>query len=60
VLDYVRMIPALVDREHRPMFAGAGNDGGCRVIRQRPRARTEVVVGEFSELTVTVTITVRC
>jgi beta-lactam-binding protein with PASTA domain len=60
VLDYVQMIPALIDRRHRPLFAAAGDDAGCRVIRQRPRARTEVVVGEFSELTVTVTITVRC
>ena len=60
VLDYVRMIPALVDRHHRPMFVGAGRHAGCRVIRQRPRARTEVVVGELGELTVTVTITVSC
>lgn len=59
-LDYVQMIPALIDRRHRPLFAAAGDDAGCRVIRQRPRARSEVVVGEFSELTVTVTITVRC
>ena len=60
VLDYVRMIPALVDRHHRPMFVDPGRDAGCRVIRQRPRARAEVVVGELGELTVTVTITVSC
>jgi hypothetical protein len=56
-LDYLRMIPALVDRHHRPMFIGAGGQPGCRVIGQRPRARTEVVEGE---LTVTVTIVVGC
>jgi hypothetical protein len=56
-LDYLRMIPALIDRHHRPMLVGAARQAGCRVIRQRPRARTEVVLGE---LTVTVTITVSC
>jgi beta-lactam-binding protein with PASTA domain len=56
-LDYLQMVPALVDRHHRPMFVGAGGPPGCRVIRQRPRARTEVVEGE---LTVTVTIVVSC
>jgi beta-lactam-binding protein with PASTA domain len=56
-LDYLQMIPALVDRHRRPMFVGAGGQPGCRVIRQRPRARTEVAEGE---LTVTVTIVVGC
>jgi hypothetical protein len=56
-LDYLQMIPALVDRHDRPMFAGGRGQPGCRVIRQRPRARTEVVAGE---LTVTVTIVVDC
>jgi PASTA domain-containing protein len=56
-LDYLRMIPTLLDRHDRPTFVAAGRRAGCRVIRQRPRGRTEVRVGD---LTVTVTITVSC
>ena len=55
--QYLRMIAAVVDRDHRPMLGGARDHTACRVTGQDPRAGTEVVV---SELTITVTFTARC
>jgi hypothetical protein len=56
-LRYLGVLAALVDREHRPLFAGGGEDRRCRVVGQDPPPSTEVLL---DELTVTVTITVRC
>jgi beta-lactam-binding protein with PASTA domain len=56
-VQYLQMIPALVDRGHRPFVAGVRDDTGWRVVKQDPRAGAEVVV---SDLTTTITITVGC
>ena len=56
-LRYLRVLAAMIDREHRPLFPGGGEDGRCRVLDQDPPPSTEVVL---DELTVTVTITIRC
>jgi hypothetical protein len=56
-VQYLRMIPVLVDREHRPIAPGDRKRPRCRVVVQDPRPATEVVL---SDLTVTVTLTVRC
>jgi PASTA domain len=55
--QYLRMIAAVVDRDHRPMLGGTRDHTVCRVTGQDPRPGTEVVV---NELTITVTITARC
>ena len=54
--QYLRMIAAVVDRDHRPMLGGTRHTV-CTVTGQDPRPGTEVVV---NELTITVTITARC
>jgi hypothetical protein len=56
-LRYLRVLAALIDREHRPLFSGGGEDGRCRVLGQDPPPSTEVVL---DEITVTVKITIRC
>lgn len=56
-LEYLRVVAALVDSDHRPLFSGSGEKERCRVLGQDPPPSTEVVL---DELTVTVTITVRC
>lgn len=56
-IRYVGVLAALIDRDHRPLFADGRADERCRVLDQDPSAGSEVVL---DELTVTVTITVRC
>jgi beta-lactam-binding protein with PASTA domain len=56
-LRYLRILSALVDREHRPLFHGRREDVHCRAFEQDPPPGAEVVI---DELTVTVTVTVRC
>ena len=56
-LRYLRILPAIVDREHRPLVHGSRGDVRCRAFAQDPPAGTEVVI---DDLTVTVTVTVRC